>query len=250
MKYFVGCFLSLVFASNLFASNLCDSSCDLSITFPDGGSIEAIDTLTIIFGDGGTINNGVVTTVYPAGDTLTVAAGDFITFDANGSFVLGDGGNIDYSSIQIMSNGVMNLAAVEGAKKVLIQDLTLLGGCALNISSDFEVIQNGMFHIFSGPVTASTDLAFTSYGSVSGSFEFESATLTLDTETFYVTGAVLIEADGNLTMTSKEVVIEPAPTTNSATEASASASGGLINILSLLLLPILLVLARHRRFLQ
>ena len=45
MKYLTGLFSALLFSGNLFAANLCDSSCDLSITFPDGGSIEAMKLL-------------------------------------------------------------------------------------------------------------------------------------------------------------------------------------------------------------
>ena len=260
MRYLTGLFSALLFSGNLFAANLCDSSCDLSITFPDGGSIEAIETFTITFGDGGYINDGVITTPYPAGDTITAAVGDFIIFQANGSLDLGVGGNIDYTNIQITSNGVMSLAAVEGAKTVTIQDLTLLGSCSLSISSDFKVAEDGSFHLFSGPVTASTDLTFTNYGSVSGFFEFESATLTLDETTYDISGSVLIEADGLIQMTSEEVVIDTLALatdgggSSSDSEAvpvpgdteQASASGGLINLLSLLVVSLLLVTARYR----
>lgn len=255
MKYLTGFFLPLLFTSNLLASNLCDSSCDLSITFPDGGSIEAVDALTVTFGDGGFVNNGIVITGYSTGDVLSLSAGESIDFQGNGSFELGSGGNIDYSDILIISNGAMDLAAVEGNKKVLIYDMTLLGSAALNISSGVDVAENGSFHIFSGPVTASTDLAFTNYGSVSGLFEFENATLTLDNETYDITGSVLIEADGQLTMTSKEVVIkqativtDDAPEDVSATDgsepASASGGAGMINLLSLFVLSVLLLSLR------
>lgn len=256
MKYLTGYLLSLFFSSNLFASNLCDSFCDLSITFPDGGSIEAVETLTVTFGDGAFVNNGVVITGYSAGDVLSLSAGESIDFQGNGSFELGSGGNIDYSDILIISNGVMNLAAVEGYKKVFIYDMTLLGSAALNISSGVDVAENGSFHIFSGPVTASTELAFTNYGSVSGLFNFENATLTLDRETYDITGSVLIEADdGQLTMTSNEVVINAAASVTTGTPGeesitdgselvSASGGAGLINLLSLSVISVLLVLLR------
>lgn len=250
MKYLAGLLLPLLFASNVFATNLCDSSCDLSITFPDGGSIAAVETFTITFGDGGFVNNGTVITGYSAGDILSIPAGESIDFQNNGSFELG-GGNIDYSDILIMSNGVMDLAAIDGNRKVLIYDMTLLGSAALNISSDFEVVESGSFHIFSGPVTASTDLVFINYGSISGAFEFENAKLTLENETYDITGSVLIEADSQLTMTSKEVVIEPVPVSIITDDASASetneasASGGFINLFGLLAVFLLLI---SRRF--
>jgi hypothetical protein len=255
MKYLTGYLLSLFFSSTLFASNLCDSFCDLSITFPDGGSIEAVEMLTVTFGDGAFVNNGTVITGYSAGDVLSLSAGESIDFQGNGSFELGSGGNIDYSDILIISNGVMDLAAVEGNKKVSIYDMTLLGSAALNISSSVDVAENGSFHIFSGPVTTSTELAFTSYGSVSGLFDFEQATLTLDKETYDITGSVLIEVDGQLTMTSKEVVINTAspvttgtPGEESITDgselASASGGAGLINLLSLSVMFVLMVSLR------
>jgi len=178
-------------------------------------------------------------------------------FQAGGELVLGVDGNIDYSNVQITSNGTMNLAAVGGTKTVSIQDLTLLGACTLSISSDFEVVEGGSFHLFSGLVTAAADLVFTNYGSVSGLFDFEAATLTLDDATYEINNSVLIEADGMLEMTSEEVVIDtvalstdadngdseslPAPADSSASGAS---SGGLINIFSLLFISLLLVLSR------
>ena len=253
MKYITGFFSALLFSGNLFAANLCDSSCDLSITFPDGGSIEAIEPLTIIFGvDGYIINSEGYSS---ENGEISLTTGELMEFQAGGELVLGVDGNIDYSNVQITSNGTMNLAAVGGAKTVSIQDLTLLGACTLSISSDFEVVEGGSFHLFSGLVTATADLVFSNYGSVSGLFDFEAATLTLDKTIYEIDSSILIEADGMLEMTSEEVVIEtvalstdsggsdvpPASTDSSATGAS---SGGLINIFSLLFISLLLVSAR------
>jgi len=261
MKYLTGILLSFFFTNNLFASNLCDSSCDLSITFPDGGSIAAVEALTITFGDGAFVNNGVVITGYSVGDVLSLSAGETINFQNNGLFELG-GGNIDYSDILIISNGVMNLAAVEGDKKIFIYDMTLLGSAALNVSSDVEVNENSSFHIFSGLVTVSTGSAITNDGSVSGLFVFENATLTLDDEIFDITGSVLIEADGQLTLTSKEVVINETAAVASVVSpgeagvkesgtvdsglASASVGAGLINLSSMLFMSIMLASLRFQ----
>ena len=250
MKYFVGYFLSLIFASNLFASNLCDSSCNLSITFPDGGSIEAVKTLTVTFGDGGYVNDGVVMTEYSAGDALSLAAGEAINFQANGSFEIGTGGNIDYSNILIVSNGVMNLAAIGNSEKVLIQDMILLGTATLNISSNFEILESGSFQIFTSPVATTADLVFTNYGFLSGLFVFNNATLTvveetLDVEeTIDISGSLLIDTDSELTMRYTEAATRPAPTVTEeegAAEASVSASGGFINLFSLFVMFLLLI---------
>jgi hypothetical protein len=259
MKYLTGFLLSFFFANNLFASNLCDSSCDLSITFPDGGSIAAVEALSITFGEGAFVNNGVVITGYSAGDVLSLSAGEIINFQNNGSFELG-GGNIDYSDILIISNGVVNLAAVEGDKKIFIYNMTLLGSAALNVSSDVEVNENGLLHIFGGLVTVSTGSAITNDGSVSGLFVFEKATLTFEDEIFDITSSVLIEVDGQLSLTSKEVVINEMAATasevspgeagvkESATvdseSVSASAGAGLISLSSMLFMSVLLVSLR------
>ena len=76
MKYLTGLLLPLLFSSNLLASDLCDSSCDLSITFPDGGSIEAVKDIEIEFGTGGYITNNGVTTGYSKGDDLELDSGE------------------------------------------------------------------------------------------------------------------------------------------------------------------------------
>jgi hypothetical protein len=103
------------------------------------------------------------------------------------------------------------------------------------------------------------DLVFTNYGSVSGLFDFEAATLTLDDTTYEINSSVLIEVDGLLEMTSEEVVIDTVAAVvdgggsevvpgSSGSSASGSASGGLFSIFSLLLISILLVSTRYRRF--
>jgi hypothetical protein len=278
MKYLAGILFSLFLIGPASAANLCDSSCELSVSFPDGGSIEAVKDLTITFGDGGYINNGSVVTGYSAGDVVTLSAGESIDFQANGEFQLGNG-NIDYSDVLIISNGVMQLAAVDGQSKVYIHDMTLLGEASLNISSDFEVVEGGAFHIFSGPVTASSDLVFVNNGSVSGMFVFDNATMSIEEENYQITGAVLIEADRLLTMESvqtsysdtTEIVIATIPkasasvdeggaedgvdnsaaasTSDSAsTSASASGGSGMIGIASLFGVALLLSVGRFKSF--
>jgi hypothetical protein len=275
MKYLIGLFVSFLLAGNLFAENLCDSSCNLTISFPEGGAIEAVEPLTIKFGDGGFINDGLITVAYPAGKTRSLTTGESIDFQSGGSFDLGYGGNIDYSDIIVQSSGAMDLSAVGGSSKVLIQDMTLLGGCSLNISSDIEVVETGLFHIFDGLVTASSDLLFTNHGSVSGLFDFENATLTLEEKDFDVTGGVLVEVDGQVTMNSRAVVISPVeldgsgpasdtvvpvdeardvsasaadPSTTTVAEGGAGGGSGAVNFVSVLILSLLLLVSRYQIF--
>lgn len=258
MKYLTGFFLSLLFTGNLFASMLCDSSCKLSITFPDGGSIEAVESITVTFGDGGFVDDGIVVTGYSAGDTLSLSVGESLVFHDEAAIELGNGGNIDYSDILIISNGVMELSAVGASEKILIYDITLLGSVSLNISSNVDVVENGSFHIFSSPVTISAASVFTNNGEVSGLFEFESATLALDSKTYDLEGVILIEVEGPLTITSNEVEITTGSSltvgaagevsaTDNLEPAAASGEAGVINILSLFSISILMLTLRFQR---
>ena len=209
MKYLTGLLLSLLFTSNLLASDLCDSSCDLSITFPDGGSIEAIKDIEIQFGTGGYITNNGVTTGYSKGDDLEIDSGESMIFSAGSKLVLGERGNIDHSEMTITSNGVMNLAAVGGKKKVEIRDLNLLGQLTLNMSSDFTVEKRRLFHIESGSVFAQTDLVFKNDGYVYGQFVFGDATLIQGKERTAFTGAIFLESYQKFKIISVVAVDEP-----------------------------------------
>ena len=210
MKYLTGLLLSLLFTSNLLASDLCDSSCDLSITFPDGGSIEAIKDIEIQFGTGGYITNNGVTTGYFKGDDMEIDSGESIIFSAGSKLVLGERGNIDHSEMTITSNGVMNLAAVDGKKnKVEISDLNLLGQLTLNMSSDFTVEKRRLFHIESGSVVAQTDLVFKNDGYVYGQFVFGDATLIQGKERTAFTGAIFLESYQKFKIISVVAVDEP-----------------------------------------
>ena len=209
MKYLTGLLLSLLFTSNLLASDLCDSSCDLSITFPDGGSIEAIKDIEIQFGTGGYITNNGVTTGYSKGDDLEIDSGESMIFSAGSKLVLGERGNIDHSEMTITSNGVMNLAAVGGKKKVEIRDLNLLGQLTLNMSSDFTVEKRRLFHIESGSVVAQTDLVFKNDGYVYGQFVFGDATLIQGKERTAFSGAIFLESYQKFKIISEVAVDEP-----------------------------------------
>ncbi len=127
MKYLTGLFFSLLFISNTYATGavfLCDASCDLLITFPNGGSIEAVEGLNITFGNGGELNLGEAGTVnrYPqpinldflTGGNLSLVLGESITFGDNGFITLGEGGNIEYSKMCIVSTGGVVIKAVWG----------------------------------------------------------------------------------------------------------------------------------------
>ncbi len=130
-KLFFSLLFFLAFASTSYGaanSSLCDASCNLTISFPDGGAITAIEPLTIVFGESGFINDGATTTGYPAGDTISLAAGESLSFAAGGALSLGTAGNIDYTSMRIDTSGEIDITAVGGAEQITIRDMELTGG--------------------------------------------------------------------------------------------------------------------------
>ena len=91
--------------------DLCDAECYLTIDFPDGGSMHAPYALTITFGDNGLIDTGGSITAYAAGETYTLNAGEILDFDHGGSFDIGEGGNINYTRLEITTSGTVDLVA-------------------------------------------------------------------------------------------------------------------------------------------
>ena len=63
------------------AGDLCDPGCELSITFPTGGTIEAVEALTFTFGDGCLVDTADSITAYLASETMVLNAGDSLVFD-------------------------------------------------------------------------------------------------------------------------------------------------------------------------
>jgi len=114
---------------------LCNDRCKLSISFPEGGELQATEALTLSFGTDGMLELGATGTVntnpqpadtdYSNGGTLLLNKGDSISFDVNGSIVLGEGGNIDYSAMRVNSSGQLSVKAVGGSETLLIENLEL-----------------------------------------------------------------------------------------------------------------------------
>lgn len=98
-----------------YAENLCDESCEFSVTFPQGGRLEAIDELTLTFGPDGELILGTAGTVntaipplsvdFSSAGTLVLSAGESITFGSGGALVLGTGGYIDGLSYNLYTTG-------------------------------------------------------------------------------------------------------------------------------------------------
>jgi len=184
MKYLVSLFF-LLFAHNIYATTLCDDSCELIITFPDGGSIIAVNTLTISFGEGGYIDDGAVTTGYAAGEMIVLAAADTVLFNNEGVFNLGTGGNIEYTAMEFNSTGGASLTATGGTESIFIEDVTFSGG--INITLNASVVSvTGTLSTESGSVM----IMVADTGGVTPSFcsvQDAAATLTISTVTIDTT---------------------------------------------------------------
>ena len=151
--------LSALVCRGALAGLLCaTTTCDLEIDFYDGGSIEAVEPLTIEFGDGGLVNDGVVTTAYVAGDNLALASGERLEFAPGGQFRLGSGGNIDMSRANFIVGGDAVLGATGNGEVNLPagSSLTLQNGGELTLGSDLVVagtldLSNGTLQTLNEP---------------------------------------------------------------------------------------------------
>lgn len=161
MKYLACLFFTLLFTHNVLATELCAVSCDLIITFPDGGSIEAVEPLAITFGTGGALNLGEAGTVnknpqpvstdFSAGGVLSLAGGESISFGKGGSLYLGDAGNIDYLNMVINSSGGARIAAEGIIDTMVIKTLRITGGIEITIEAGIVTfLSGGALHIDSG----------------------------------------------------------------------------------------------------
>jgi len=113
----------------------------VELDFVNGGSIEAVEPVTITFGDGGLVDTGSASTAYVAGDTLVLAAGESLVFAAGGQLRLGSGGNIDLSSVIFNVDGNVSLGDTAGG------EVTLWSGSALNIQNGGGLTLNSPFTV-------------------------------------------------------------------------------------------------------
>ena len=169
MKSLFSFIFLFLFANSAFAANLCDTSCNLTISFPSGGSIEATEALTFTFGTGGVLDLGATGTVntavqpasidFSAGGSLSLAVGESITFDAGGSLDLGTGGAIDYTSITVTTDGVFDLQIDSVADFVYVGDIAIVGTGTLQITLTGSNLETGS-------LSTGGDLIITSTGSI------------------------------------------------------------------------------------
>ena len=144
MKSLFSFIFLFLFTNSAFAVNLCDSSCNLTISFPSGGSITAVESLTFTFGDAGLVDTVATNTAYVQGNTLILGVGEVLAFGAGGSLDLGTGGNLDYTNVTITTDGVIDVLAVGGTETVTLSTTTVTGGAIFNISGLFFNVQGGL----------------------------------------------------------------------------------------------------------
>lgn len=120
------------------AQTLCSTSCELNINFTDGGSIEAVEALTITFGEGGFINDGVVTTGFAKDENVQLNAGESLVFSAGAEFNLGSAGNIDYSAMNLNASDIIISAPSAGIVSVH-GDSSFTVGNTFELNSDLSL---------------------------------------------------------------------------------------------------------------
>ena len=144
MKSLFSLIFLFLFANSAFAANLCDTSCNLTITFPSGGSIEATEALMFTFGTGGVLELGETGTIntavqpnstdFSAGGELALTAGESITFDEGGLLDLGTGGTIDYTSITVTTDGEFDMQVESVVESVYVGDIIINGTGTLRVT--------------------------------------------------------------------------------------------------------------------
>lgn len=184
MKRLTSLIFLILFTNYVSAINLCDTSCNLTITFPDGGSITAVEPLMFIFGDDGLVDTATAVTAYVNGNTLMLGAGEVLWFDAGGSFDLGTGGNITYTNMAIVATGALSIGAVGGT--ITIQDMS--------ITAASVVINAGVINV-TGSINVESDLTLAGGSSLEGS-----GSMILDPDSLTVIGVGSINVDTTLSI--------------------------------------------------
>lgn len=149
----------LLFSSALSANSLCqNSSCDIDLSFDEGGSITTTGYFTLRFGEGGYFNPGsgglivlgasgnlVGTTpqqlqaggTVNAGVEILVSSDGAINFGTGASLFLGSGGNIDYpagDNVAIDGASTIDIISTQTEEVVSIQSIDTAG--TVNLASN------------------------------------------------------------------------------------------------------------------
>jgi len=232
MKQSITLIFLFLFTNSTFAANLCDASCNLTITFPDGGSITAVEPLTITFGDGGLVDTVAAIMPYVNGNTLTLGAGEALTFEAGGSFNLGMAGNIDYTNVAIETTGLITMAAVGGAETITFLDVNISGGTVV-LNSD-TTVEIGL--TLSGDITISGSASLTNMGTINVIVGTTTLETNLDSSGATITsgsGTLTVSPPGSLTISGGQIVVDSTLSVVELNNLSSSINiSGLITLLT------------------
>ena len=156
--YFRRRFFTLFFlcfsVTTVFADNLCEPSCNFSVSFPDGGSITAVEPLVFTFAVDGVLNLGTTGAVnaavqpvsldFSSGGFLTLAKGESITFSSGGLLETGQEGNLNYSDIEIDTTDIVTVNEwFAPYSNVFVYNFALTGPSTIHIYAD-ELIIDGV----------------------------------------------------------------------------------------------------------
>ena len=152
-------FIALLFSNSVGANSLCqNSSCDIDLSFNDGGSIITTGYFTLRFGDGGSLNLGeggkislgqtgnlLGTTleqlqtggVVEPGVEMLIGSDGSIYFGTGARLILGAGGNIDYpigDKVDIYGADIVDIGSSQAGEVVSLQSIDIAG--IVNITAD------------------------------------------------------------------------------------------------------------------
>lgn len=151
-------FLSvMLFVNTANAQIICDPSCSVSIVFNPAGSLQAVEAMEFTFSAASELNLGATGTIntavqpasmdFSAGGTLSLAAGDSITFGDNGFLSMASGSNINASSFNVVNGSVIinaasavtlsGLISVDGELSITTQGLILVSD--VQVSNDLLI---------------------------------------------------------------------------------------------------------------
>ena len=177
---------------------LCDTSCDLTISFPNGGTLTATEELTFTFGVGGVINLGeggsVNVAVQPAslvfstGGTLTLDVGESITFGVGGFINTVSGGDFNYTDIEVTTDVDFEVLLDEGSTQINVSKIVASGGGSLTITAD------GVVNII-GSLSVDGEISITSSSAIS---QTSSGIITADSLSTVSSGGTTLSSPNNV----------------------------------------------------
>ena len=199
MQYLLLVATLILSISTVQAQYLCTPDCELTVTFPSGGIIEAIETTTLSFGDNGELRTGLGGTINTAippsnldfsqGGLLELVAGESINFGNDGYLSLGTAGNIIGNQFNLSTTGDFTISAISDDASIDINGELSISGTLQITASNITIESN---------IEASTGIL--SNGSAPGSLTLNGA------------GTLTVSPSGTLTVNNVVLPVITGPT--------------------------------------